>query len=710
MIRPFPLFGAPRSKIRLVRQAETVECGLACLVMVANFHGRGIDLPAVRKAVPSLARGASLRTLSTLADHFGFVGRGVQLQPRDFDRLRHPLILHWNNDHFVVLETLANGHALIHDPKGLTRWMTLGELERHFTGFAFEMSPSGEFGTDGSAPRRDVSYLWSHARGMRSEIVQALVLTLFLQIAVLAPPYFAQMALDRALPQKNHGFLAAMSIACCAFVLLNGAVSFLRLSIIRHIGATFTAGLASQIAHKLFRLPMDWFRKREAGGILSRFQSIFPIKHSLSEALPAAAINVVLAALTFVMMLIYSPVLSIIGIVALALYAFVRAALLPRQKQALSEMIEAVGKEQAFLISSLHCMRSLRLSCREVERHRLWSGKFASFVAAETRHKKWADCQAAFQATLLALAYITALWIAVAFAMRGGFTPGMIFAFMSYMLQFLTSGTEFIDKLSSFKELDAHLDGLADIMDAQEDAAFEAPTSASLSLNGAIELRGVSFRYGFDGEDVLKDINLSIQPGESVAITGPSGGGKSTLAQILLGLNQPNTGSMLVDGRPLADFGLRNYFRQVAAVLQDEGLFAGTVLDNITLFAECVDMQLVEECTRAAAINDEIHSWPLKYATLVGDRGIAVSSGQRQRVLLARALYCRPRILVLDEGTAHLDSRCEKRVNDAIRRLGITRIIFAHRRETVASADRIMILRDGRLTDATVSNLEALHA
>ncbi|HEX6374865.1 MAG TPA: peptidase domain-containing ABC transporter [Allosphingosinicella sp.] len=701
--------GTPRSKIKLIRQSEVAECGLACFVMVANHHHRTVGLAAARRVVSSLARGASLKTLSALADHFGFAGRGIEVAAEDLASVALPVILHWDHNHFVVLEAVRSGRGLVHDPNGTSKWMDLGDVARHFTGFAFEMKPVREPDEPVRTSRQGLRYLVSHVGGLSPKILQVLALTLFLQVAALATPYFAQLALDKALPERNEAFLAVLSIAFIAFILLNGAVNLLRLSVISFIGASIGEGMASGVTHRLFRLPIEWFRKRESGDVIAKFQSIFPITQVLSEDLPALLINVALAALTLVMMVIYSPVLSLIGVGTVVAYAVVRSILLPRQKSALSEMAQAHGKEQAFLFSSLYCMRSLRLSCRESVRHEHWRSRFSRFIRAEVRYKRLTNWQNAFQTTLLASANIIVIWIAVTLAMKGQFTPGMIFAFLSYSLQFMTAGIEVIDKYSGFRELDSHLENLGDIIETDDDPAFAAESRSPPILKGMIELRHVAYRYGPDAPNVLKDINLVVQAGESVAIAGPSGGGKSTLAQILLGLHRPTSGSLLVDGMELEEFGYRNYFRQVAAVLQDEGLFAGTVLENITLFSERADMELVEACARAAAIDEEIDSWPLGYRTLVGEMGIAVSSGQRQRILLARALYRQPRILVLDEGTAHLDSRCERRVNEAVRKLGITRIIFAHRRETIASADRILTLDGGKVSDPEGPNLEASY-
>lgn len=692
-----------RAKIRMVQQRTVAECGLACFVMVANYLGRNIDLASARDAAAPLGRGASLKTLSTLSDQFNLAGRGIQLSWENIGELVLPAILHWNHNHFVVLERFRNGHALIHDPNGFSKWITSDIAERNFTGFAFEMRAEIKASYQNKASKNRLSYLATHIRGMKNRVIQILILTTILQICALATPYYAQIALDKALPLRDTNFLALISIAFIAFIIMNGALNLLRLNMILLVGTKFGSDISSNVTQKLFRLPIDWFRRRESGNIISIFASIFPIRHVISDEMPTLLINITLGAFTLALMLIYSPALSMVGICAIILYASARIFLLPRQKAALSEMVRANGDEQAFLLSSFSCMRSLRLSCRETIRHSLWRDKFSSFAEAEVRYKKLSNVQDGFRNILLSLTTVTVIWIAVTMAMKGTFTAGMIFAFMAYKMQFMTAGIEVVDKYSDFRELDSYLERLGDITETDDDPAFLSENHSDIPVIGKIELKHVSYSYGEASDSVLKDVNLVVQAGEAVAITGPSGGGKSTLAQILLGLHRPTSGSVLIDGIELATLGYRNYFRQVAAVLQDEGLFSGTVLENITLFSSDIDMTLVEDCARAAAIGDEIASWPMRYNTMVGEMGIAVSSGQRQRILLARALYCQPKILVMDEGTAHLDAECERRVNTEIQKLGITRIIFAHRKETIGSADRVMTLKNGKIDSYTPS-------
>ncbi|KAL0582190.1 hypothetical protein ABG067_008015, partial [Albugo candida] len=270
---------------------------------------------------------------------------------------------------------------------------------------------------------------------------------------------------------------------------------------------------------------------------------------------------------------------------------------------------------------------------------------------------------------------------------RGGFSVGMVFAFLAYKTQFLTAAASLLTKASDFKMLGLHLDRLSDIALATEDMTFGSDRDAGLKLKGRIEIEDIFYKYSDDDPYVLKGVSFTIEAGESVAITGPSGGGKSTLVQILLGLTKPTSGNIVIDGLALQDFGYRSYHAQVAAVLQDDTLFAGSMSENISLFDDNPDASFIRECAQIAAIHDDIEAMPMGYETLVGEMGASLSGGQSQRVLLARALYRKPRVLIMDEGTSSLDQTRERQINQAVAAMGITRVIIAHRKETIESAD-----------------------
>lgn len=691
----------PRARVRHVYQTEMAECGLACLTMIASYHGLNIDMALMRRRFVPSTHGASLRSLMTIADRLGFTSRPVRVEMDELGALALPTVLHWNMNHYVVLEKVSGRKALIHDPAGTSGWMRLGEVSKFFTGVALEIEPTSDFEKGDVRQHLRLSKLWTRIRGLKRAVSQTVLLSLVIQLFALVSPYYLQLAIDTALPELNIGFLGVLALGFGLFAILNGVATLLRSSVLLAVGSSFGYGLSSNVARKLFRLPIEWFSRRQVGDILSRFQSVVPIRKMLAEDAPATLVDGALAGLTFVLMFAYSPVLALVALTALTLYALIRIVLFRPQRAAQEEMIVATGREQSVLIDSVRGIRSLRLAGREALRHGLWQSRLTDAINGNVRSQRLTNWQTTLQATLFSLENIVSVWLAVGMVIRGGFSVGMVFAFLAYKAQFLTAAASLITKASDFKMLSLHLDRLSDIALASEDMTFASDRDAGLPLKGRIVLQDVFYRYGDEDPAVLKGVSFTVEAGESVAITGPSGGGKSTLVQILLGLTKPTSGNIIVDGMALQDFGYQSYHSQVGAVLQDDTLFGGSLTENIALFDENPDMLLIRECARIAAINDDVEAMPMGYETLVGEMGGALSGGQRQRVLLARALYRRPRILIMDEGTSSLDETRERQINQAVAAMGITRIIVAHRKETIASAERILYLDRGVVTEQT---------
>lgn len=688
-----------RNRVRHVRQSEVAECGLACLTMVAGFHGLNVDMAVMRRRFAPSMRGVSIRSLMTIADRLALTPRALKVPLHEIGSLALPALLHWNLNHYVVIERAVGSKALIHDPAGSSRWMRLEDISKSFTGVALELQPASAFEAGDVRQRLRLSGLWTRIRGLKRAVAQTVLLSLIIQIFALVAPYYLQLAVDSALPELNLGFLAVLALGFGLFAVLNGLTTLLRSSVLLSIGSSFGYGLSANVARRLFRLPVDWFSRRRVGDVLSRFQSVVPIRKMLAEDAPAVVVDGVLAALTLSLMFVYSSTLSLVAITALVVYATARAVLFGPQRRAQEEVIVASGREQSVLIESLQGIRALRLSGSEALRHAVWQSRMTDAVNGNIRYQRLTNWQTAIQTTLFALENVASVWLAVGMVIGGGFSLGMVFAFLAYKTQFLTAASSLITKGADFKMLGLHLDRLSDIALAPEAPGFHTERDTRPDLRGGVELRDVHYRYGGDDPFVLRGVDLTVPPGGSVAITGPSGGGKSTLVQILLGLAEPTRGEVLVDGLPLPLFGYGSYHAQIAAVLQDDTLFGGSLSENISMFDEQPDAARVRECARTASIADDIEAMPMAYETLVGEMGSALSGGQRQRVLLARALYRRPRILVMDEGTSHLDEAREREVNEAVAAMGITRIIVAHRKETIASADRVYVLDRGVIRD-----------
>lgn len=695
-----------RSRVRLIRQTEVAECGLASLTMVANYHGLDVDLGTMRRRFAPSLRGAALRTLIGLADRIGLTPRAVKLPLDQLANLHVPAVLHWDMNHYVVLEKVRgsgdNAEALIHNPDGRTAWLRFAELSNHFTGVALELRPSDDFARGSQRERLHLSQLWRRMTGMKRALAQVLLLSLVLQAFVLASPYYMQIAIDNALPALDGDLLTVLALGFALFTLINAGAALLRSFVLLVAGTTLGFALAANVARRLFRLPIDWFEKRHTGDILSRFQSIAPIQQMLTQGAVAAIVDGVMALLTLALMLWYSPLLAAVALVAFLLYAIVRAVSFSFERAAQEAAIVTGGKEQSVLIETLRGMTTLRLFGRETLRHALWQTRLTDAVNADVRVARIAIWQSSANMLIFGLETILTIWLAIGMVIDGaGFSVGMVFAYMAYKSQFIAKAAALIDQAIAFRMLSLHLERLSDIALSPEDRSFGDSADTHTDLVGRIELRSVFYRYAPSDPLVLNGIDLIIEPGEHVAITGPSGGGKSTLVKLLLGLVEPDGGDILIDGLPLHRFGYKSYHEQVAAVLQEDSLFAGSLADNIALFDESIDMARVVVAASAAAIHADISAMPMAYETLVGDMGSTLSGGQKQRVLLARALYRRPKILIMDEGTAHLDAAHERAVNTAIGAMGITRIIIAHRKETVDAADRIVTLVAGRIVETS---------
>lgn len=687
-------------RVRLIRQTEVAECGLASLAMIASFHGLEIDLGTMRRRFEPSMRGTSLRTLLKIADQLEFVPRPVKASLDHLEKLHLPAILHWNLNHFVVVERVTSKAAMIHDPNGRSGWMQLSEVSLHFTGVALELRPSSVFKKGVSKQRLQLSELWTHLSGIKDALAQTFLLSFVLQLLSLIAPYYLQIAVDSALPALDSNLLIVLAVGFGLVAVFGTGTTLLRAFGLLHAGTTMSIGLKSNVVRHLHRLPISWFEKRHSGDILSRVQAVGPIQKLLTEDSAVAVVDGALAIFTFCIMLYYSAALAILALIAFAIQCAIRLAFYPAQRAAEEAKIVASGREQTSQIETLRGIRTIRLFNREAYRYLMWQTLLIDVANADIRISRIVIWRSTATLLIFSLENVISIWLAISFVMKGaGFSLGMVFAFMAYKLLFTKKSEAMVDQIMSFRMLELYLSRLSDIVHAKEDVGFVDDPSAAKELFGRIELKNLSYRYSSSDPWVLYETNAVFGQGEHIAITGPSGGGKSTLVKILTGLILPTNGEVFVDGIPLKQFGLRNFQQQIAAVLQDDSLFAGSLAENIGFFDEHIDMESVVLVAKAAAIHDDIMAMHMQYETLVGDMGSTLSGGQKQRLLLARALYRKPRILIMDEGTAHLDSINEAVVDSAIKEMGITRIIIAHRKETISAASRVLLMSGGKLTE-----------
>lgn len=685
-------FGFGR-KLRLILQTEAAQCGLASLAMVAGYHGYITDLPSLRARYAVSLKGATLAQLMKIAEALGFQTRPLRLGLEDLDKLETPCILHWDLQHFVVLQRVRRGSIDILDPAHGSRTLNHDEAGRSFTGIALEMAPGLSFKPRKERQQLRLGALLAKARGLRRSLVQVFALAAALEAFGLVLPFFSQWVIDDVLVSGDSDLLAVLIVGLVLVGSFQVAAGWVRARVLLHLTTTLNLQwTGSSFAH-LLRLPMAWYEKRHLGDIVSRFGSIGALQQALTGGMVGVVVDGIMATITLIVMLFYSPLLAAVASSVVLLYSLIRVLRYGTLRSASGEQIVRSAKQQSHFMESVRGIQVLKLFNREEDRQRRYMNLAVASTNAGLAVQRQMMFFSSLNAMLMVLENAAVLYLGARLVLGGQLSVGMLIAFLGYRTQFVSRASALVDQLLSFKMLGLQTERLADIVLAEPESLRNAALHRSQEgVAASIELCNVSFRYAPDDPWVLKDVSLKIEPGESVAIAGPSGCGKTTLLKVMLGQLEPQEGSVSVGGVPLRQLGLWHYREQIGVVMQDDRLFAGSIAENISLFDVQPDHARIEQVARLASVHDEIARMPMGYSTLVGDMGSALSGGQRQRVVLARALYKRPRILLLDEATSHLDTTTESLVNSAVQQLDITRIVIAHRPQTLEAMGRVIHL------------------
>lgn len=687
-----------RGRLPIILQTEAAECGLACLGMISSYYGHRVDLNTLRRRYPVSLNGTTLRGLIQVASHLHLACRPLRFELDHLRRLHLPAIVHWDMNHFVVLKRATRRGLVVHDPAFGEKYLPIAEASKHLTGIALELTPAEGFSRRDERERLPFGIFWGRVRGAKHAVVQILALSVVLEIFVVASPFYMQLAVDEVVARGDVDLLLVLALGFLLLTAIYVASMAIRSFIVVILQNTLHFQIGARLFRHLVRLPLAFFEKRHIGDILSRFTSIEPIRNQLAENLITGVIDGLMAIATLAMIFVYSARLALVVLGAFALYAILRLALYRMFRQRSEAAIESKAKESSTFIETARAMQSLKLFNRESERESQWLNRYADFVNANVRLGRAKITFKTLNESIFGIENIVTIYLAIGLVLDGAMTIGMAFAFMSYKRQFLDKTALLIEKAIEFRLLDLHLERIADIALSPLERGHDRPLAYTKPIRGGIELRNVCFRYSETEPFVLENVNLTIEPGQFVTIMGPSGGGKTTLIKIMLGLSEPTSGEVLIDGVPLRIIGPRAYREHVGAVMQEDHLLSGSIADNICFFDPTFDQQRMIESAQLAGVHDEIMDMPMSYNSLIGDMGSSLSGGQKQRILLARALYRQPRILFLDEGTAHLDVEKERHINESLKRLNMTRISVAHRPEITSGADTV--LRIGRTCQA----------
>ena len=689
-------------------QGEAGECGLACLAMVSQAHGLRLDMSSLRRRFPVGLKGASLRQLMSHAAALNFGARALRLDIGELSQLQRPCILHWDLNHFVVLQQVGRRHLVILDPSIGERRLSLADASRHFTGVALELTPNADFQPEDAKPRLKLSQLTGRVHGLSRALLAIFAVALVLELFAIAAPLFNQMVVDDAITSHDADLLTVLVLGFGLLLLAQTALGLARSWMVMVLGQTLSLQWVGNVFAHLVRLPVHWFEQRHLGDIVSRFGAVGAIQRTVTTALIEAVLDGLMVAAALVMMLLYAPSLTAVVMVAVVAYGLLRWASYRPLRDAAAERLLVAARENTHFLESLRAIQPLKLFGREDERRGRWQNLIVEVQNRDVRTARLNIGFATANTFIFGIENLLVFWLGARRVMdsQSGnadpFTIGMLFAFVAYKSQFTGRVSALINYAVEIRMLGLHAERLADIALAapeRDTAQGPLPEHDLAHLSPSLELRDVSFRYGEGEPWVLRHASLSVPAGQSLAIVGPSGAGKTTMLKIALGILAPSEGEVLYGGVPVRQLGLANVRRRIGTVMQEDVLLTGSLADNISFFDAPPDPSRVEACARLAQVHDEIVRMPMGYHTLVGDLGSGLSGGQKQRILLARALYKQPSVLALDEATSHLDLANERAVTQALAQLRLTRLVIAHRPETIAGSQRVVHLMDGQLSE-----------
>lgn len=705
-----------RRHLPLIRQTESAECGLACLAMMACWHGFQTDLPTLRERFSISTQGMTLQRLIECAAGIRLSSRAVRLEPEDLKSLTLPCILHWNMNHFVVLHKVRRSRLVIHDPDKGKMILSLQDAGKHFTGVALELMPASDFTVRDERKKIQLRQLTGKTPGLLAAMSRIIIFALSLEILALGSPLLNQLVIDEVLVAADQSLLTVVIIALLLLSLTQMLLSLARQWASITLSVNFNMQWTARVFHHLVRLPLAWFDARSRGSINARFEAVDTIQQALTTQVLEGILDVLLVVTALCMMLLYSPEMTLIAVLAAVIYGVLRALWYPSLRQSAEDAWDAGARESGHFLETLNGILSLRINGVTTHREAAWLNLNVTRRNTQLRQSRQLMCYDIVHTLTGSVVSAIILWKGAGEVLNGTFTVGMLVAYLSYQMRFSSSISSLTDKFFAWRMLDVYNERLADIVltptEGYQQQTVQDDSSTSIvpsifqdrvaeDTDLPLSLAHIIFSHKGSNMPILRGVSLTLQPGEVVAITGKSGCGKSTLVKLILGIHIPDEGTIRTFGIPHIHPDYFQIRRRIGTVLQEDLLFRGSIADNIIFFSEDRNHERMIQCARLALIESDVMAMPMGYQTLIGETGGGLSGGQKQRILLARALYKKPGFLLLDEATSHLDVESEIQISRTLRQLKIPVLLIAHRPETIASADRVLCLTDGYFTDLT---------
>ena len=692
-----------RARVPVIMQMEALECGAASLAMVMAYYGKWVPLEQVRLDCGVSRDGSNAKNMLIAARNYGFEAQGFRCETEALrEDIALPCIIHWNFNHFVVLDGFRGNYAFINDPaRGEVR-VPMEEFDNAFTGICLQIVPGPDFQPSGKR-RSTLAFAKSRLKGATSAVIFVLLSTVIGYLFGIINPVFSRFFMDRLLTGENRELLLPFLGLMILMGTIQVTASWIQAVYALKINGKMTVVGSSDYMWKVFRMPMEFFSQRLAGDILQRQSTNATIASTLVTTLTPLLLNTIMMVVYLVFMLRCSVLLTIVGIVTIILNLIVSRIVSAKRVNITRVQMRDAGKLAAATVSGIQMVETIKASGAENGYFQKWAGYQASVNTQRVRFARLNQYLGIIPSALSAIADALVMILGVLLAMQGQFTLGKIMLFHGFLDSFMAPAMTLIAAGQSLQEMRTDMERVEDVMRYPTDPAFsDTPLSDDADyskLSGEVELKNVTFGYSRLGEPLIRDFSMHVKRGSRVAFVGPSGCGKSTLSKLISGLYTPWSGEILFDGKPILGIDRSVFTGSVAVVDQEIVLFEDTIANNIKMWDESIEDFEMILAARDAQIYDDVMAREGGFQGRLTEGGKDLSGGQRQRLEIARVLAQDPSVIIMDEATSALDARTEYELVKAVKDRGITCIVIAHRLSTIRDCDEIIVLDHGQVVE-----------
>lgn len=688
-----------RRRVPVISQLSDVECGAACLAMILSYYGRHTTIAEIRQQVGIGRDGLSAFDLVSAARDYGLQVRAISLRNSNLRALPLPAIVHWEFNHFMVVERWTPKHVNVVDPALGRRRLTLEEFDAGFTGVVLLLKPGAQFVPQAATTRTTLrSYIANYVKQAPGVLFQSLIASLILQVIGLSVPLFTKIVVDQIIPFSMRAVMPIIGLGMLLLLFAQLVMVLLRSFLLIYLQAHMDMRIMPEFFEHLLGLPLRFFQQRSSGDILTRIESNLTIRNLVSTQLVSTILDGSTVLVYFVILLTQAPTYCFLVLTIGTVQVLMMLGSAPTLRSLSLRELSAIGRTQGYVAEVLSGIVTLKAAGAERCSFKQWSNLFLQQLNISVRRSYLSTLISNLMRMLSTFAPLALLWWGTLLVLDGSMQLGTMLALNTLAVALLTPLSSLVYSGLQLQVVRSHLERLSDVIEAEAEQDTQRVQHPP-RLMGAITLQHVSFSYDKRSPLVLQDISLYIAPGERVAIVGQTGSGKTTLGKLLLGLYPPTEGEVFYDGIPLSTLNYQDVRVQFGAVMQEASVFSGSIRHNISFNNPDLDMERVMSAAMAAAIHDDIMSMPMGYETLVSEGGSVLSGGQRQRLALARALANHPAILLLDEATSSLDVKTERIITQNLSSLTCTQIIIAHHLNTIRNADTILVLDQGRVVE-----------